>query len=154
MLRCHISHTTNILLFEFRCNIFIGVRIIKEKPDSVATGTSCIKSACILSFAFTPTITRICPLWECVCFERWVVSVDNFLPYFLFFPRVVTLQSYIIVSRYATSHHITYYWQSVEYACTNSIHIILRMCLVTFLIYTVAFWSNHNYMSSEIINSV
>jgi hypothetical protein len=25
-----ISHTTNVLLFKFRCNIFIGVRIIKE----------------------------------------------------------------------------------------------------------------------------
>ena len=27
-----ISHTTNVLLFKFRCNIFIGVRIIKEMP--------------------------------------------------------------------------------------------------------------------------
>jgi len=25
-----ISHTTNVILFKFRCNIFIGVRIIKE----------------------------------------------------------------------------------------------------------------------------
>jgi len=30
-----ISHITNILLFKFRCNIFIGVRIIKEMPGSV-----------------------------------------------------------------------------------------------------------------------
>ena len=37
-----ISHTTNVLLFKFRCNIFIGVRIIKEMPDSVASGTLCI----------------------------------------------------------------------------------------------------------------
>ena len=29
-----ISHTTNVLLFKFRCNIFIGVRIIKEIPGS------------------------------------------------------------------------------------------------------------------------
>ena len=34
-----ISHTTNALLFKFRCNIFIGVRIIKEMPGSVASGT-------------------------------------------------------------------------------------------------------------------
>ena len=27
-----ISHTTNVLLFKFRCNIFIDVRIIKEMP--------------------------------------------------------------------------------------------------------------------------
>ena len=32
----------NILLFKFRCNIFIGVRIIKEMPGSVASGTPCI----------------------------------------------------------------------------------------------------------------
>ena len=31
-----ISHTTNVLLFKFRCNIFIGVRIIKEMPGSVS----------------------------------------------------------------------------------------------------------------------
>jgi len=29
----------NALLFKFRCNIFIGVRIIKEMPGSVASGT-------------------------------------------------------------------------------------------------------------------
>jgi len=38
-----ISHTTNVLLFKFRCNIFIGVRIIKEMPGSVAGGTRCIR---------------------------------------------------------------------------------------------------------------
>jgi len=37
-----ISHTMNVLLFKFRCNIFIGVRIIKEMPGSVASGTLCI----------------------------------------------------------------------------------------------------------------
>ena len=39
-----ISRTTNVLLFKFRCNIFIGARIIKEIPGSVASGTPCIKS--------------------------------------------------------------------------------------------------------------
>ena len=34
-----ISHTTNVLLFKFRCNIFIGVRISKEMPGLVASGT-------------------------------------------------------------------------------------------------------------------
>jgi len=33
------SHTMNVLLFKFRCNIFIGVRIIKEMPGLVASGT-------------------------------------------------------------------------------------------------------------------
>jgi hypothetical protein len=37
-----ISHTTNVLLFKFRCNIFIGFRIIKEIRGSVASGTPCI----------------------------------------------------------------------------------------------------------------
>jgi len=31
--------TTNVLLFRFRSNIFIGVRIIKEMLGSVASGT-------------------------------------------------------------------------------------------------------------------
>jgi hypothetical protein len=39
-----ISHTTNQLLFKFSCNIFIGVRIIKEMPGSVASGTPCRSS--------------------------------------------------------------------------------------------------------------
>jgi hypothetical protein len=33
----------NVLLFKFRCNIFIGVRNIKEMPGSVANGTPCVK---------------------------------------------------------------------------------------------------------------
>jgi len=32
----------NVLPFKFRCNIFIGVRIIKEMQGSVASGTLCI----------------------------------------------------------------------------------------------------------------
>jgi hypothetical protein len=32
----------NVLLFKFRYNIFIGVRIIKEMPGLVASGTLCI----------------------------------------------------------------------------------------------------------------
>jgi hypothetical protein len=35
----HISHTTNALLFKFRCNIFIGFRIIKEMPSLAGSGT-------------------------------------------------------------------------------------------------------------------
>ena len=37
-----ISHTTNVLLFKSHCNIFIGVRIIKELPGLVGSGTPCI----------------------------------------------------------------------------------------------------------------
>jgi len=37
-----VSHTTNVLLFKFRCNIFIGVRIIKEMPGAMVSGTQCI----------------------------------------------------------------------------------------------------------------
>jgi len=38
-----ISHTTNVLVFKFRCNILIGVRIIKEMLGSVASGTLYIR---------------------------------------------------------------------------------------------------------------
>ena len=34
--------TSYVLLFTFRCNIFISVRIIKEMPGSVASGILCI----------------------------------------------------------------------------------------------------------------
>jgi len=37
-----IYYTQNVLLFKFRYNIFIGVRIIKEMSGSVASGTRCI----------------------------------------------------------------------------------------------------------------
>jgi len=37
-----ISHATIVLLFKFRCNIFIVVIIIKEMPGLVASGTHCI----------------------------------------------------------------------------------------------------------------
>jgi len=39
-----ISHTTNVLLFQFLCNVFTVVRIIKEILGSVASGTHCIFS--------------------------------------------------------------------------------------------------------------
>jgi len=32
----------NVLLFKFRCIVFIGVGIIKEMAGSVASGTPCI----------------------------------------------------------------------------------------------------------------
>jgi len=41
-----ISHTTNVLLFKFLYNIFIDVRIIKEMPGSVVSGTHCIFQKC------------------------------------------------------------------------------------------------------------
>jgi len=41
-----ISHTTNVLLFKFRCNTLIGVTVIKETPGSVASGTHCIYVVC------------------------------------------------------------------------------------------------------------
>jgi len=37
-----ISLTTNVFLFKFLCNVFIGVRIIIEMPGSVPNGTHCI----------------------------------------------------------------------------------------------------------------
>jgi len=45
-----ISHTTNVLLFKFHWNIFIGVRIIKEMPDSVDSGTHCTILTVLLYF--------------------------------------------------------------------------------------------------------
>ena len=45
-----ISHTTNVLLFKFRCIIYIDVRIIKEMVGSVASGTPYIKHRWIIKW--------------------------------------------------------------------------------------------------------
>jgi hypothetical protein len=53
MLRCrHISHTTNVFLFKFHCNIIIGVRIIKEMPGLVGSGTECIYIVCVYIYIY------------------------------------------------------------------------------------------------------
>jgi len=56
-----------VLLFKFRCNIFIGLRIIKEMPGSVASGTLCI--LCILCFCIVlcnvSHFVYSCPLFLC-----------------------------------------------------------------------------------------
>jgi len=56
MLWCrYISHTTNVPLFKFRCDIFIGVTIIKEMPGSVASWTPCIMTHGSMNVQFIPT---------------------------------------------------------------------------------------------------
>jgi hypothetical protein len=45
-----ISQAKNVPLFKFRCNIFIGVRIIKEMPGLVASGTLCICTHFTINF--------------------------------------------------------------------------------------------------------
>jgi len=52
-----ISYTTNILLFKFRCNIFIGVRIIKEMPGLVASGTHCI-CVCVCIYIYIYRVSQ------------------------------------------------------------------------------------------------
>ena len=61
-----ISHTTNVLLFKSRCNIFIGFRIIKEIPGLVGSGTPCInaKESC-------PLHTQEGRMWEKRYFFLW-----------------------------------------------------------------------------------
>jgi hypothetical protein len=42
----------NVLLFKFRCNIFIGVRIIKEMLGSVASGTPCMFKCSSIQYSY------------------------------------------------------------------------------------------------------
>jgi len=60
----------NVLLFKFSCNAFIDVRILKEMPGSVASGTPCVihienptrcKSVSTFYFIF---------VWSSTCFGR------------------------------------------------------------------------------------
>jgi hypothetical protein len=53
-----ISHTTNVILFKFRCNIFICVRINKEMPGSVASGTLCIMRLLVSTFNYNQAATN------------------------------------------------------------------------------------------------
>jgi hypothetical protein len=52
-----ISHTTNVLLFKSRCNIVIGVRIIKELSGLVGSGTPCIILIKLTKLLLTSSLT-------------------------------------------------------------------------------------------------
>jgi len=54
-----ISHTTNVLFLNFRCNIFIGVRIIKEMPGSVASWTQLYFLTVTPKYTFLKVFTSI-----------------------------------------------------------------------------------------------
>jgi len=64
-----ISHKPNVLLFKFRCNIFIGVRIIKEMPGSVASGTHCTFIYWTLEVTRTRCV-RIIPSFNKLIYEE------------------------------------------------------------------------------------
>ena len=46
----------NVLLFKFRCNVFIVVRIIKEMPGSVASRTPCIMNSVAPEWRLRPPL--------------------------------------------------------------------------------------------------
>jgi len=48
LLHCVRNVKEKNVLLKFRCNIFIGVRIIKEMPGSVARGTPCTYTKCFI----------------------------------------------------------------------------------------------------------
>jgi hypothetical protein len=85
MLWCrHISHTMNELLFKFHCTIIIGVRIIKEMPGLIGSGTPC---TCTHARARTHTHTEasvntVNP-WVCrptfCTFSQYIFSLSIFV---------------------------------------------------------------------------
>jgi hypothetical protein len=73
----------NALLFKFLCNIFIGVRIIKEIPGSVASGTLCIikvGSQKTYGASITRTTRQMIfiGISHCVCSEKQIDLTDKF----------------------------------------------------------------------------
>jgi hypothetical protein len=70
-----ISQATNVPLFKVRCNIFIGVRIIKEMPGSVASGTHGIRrraDQCTTGPGLSQGDPfRICRWRDCSNAHRW-----------------------------------------------------------------------------------
>jgi len=75
------THYRHILLFKFRCNIFIGVRIIKEMPGSVASGTHCsnyyIFWVCVCSLSY-PACNAHAPYWY-----LWPARLYRIFPHYL-----------------------------------------------------------------------
>jgi hypothetical protein len=59
----------SVLLFKFRCNIFIGVRIIKEMLGSVASGTTCIKIN-ICRTIILPDVLYGCETWSLTLWKQ------------------------------------------------------------------------------------
>ena len=54
----------------FRCNIFNGVRIIKEMPGLVASGTPCMiwcLRVHLLSYTLTHSLMSVCRDWNVKC---------------------------------------------------------------------------------------
>ena len=92
-----ISHTTNLLLFKFRCNIFIDVTIIKEMPGSVASGTRCmlvklrrvritifavqkaIIITCVECWTYLSSTPSACAIWYCLL---WPVCIYCIFPHY------------------------------------------------------------------------
>jgi hypothetical protein len=80
-----ISHTTNVSLIKFRCNIFIGVRIIKEMPGSVASGTPYVTMRLWLLKEFVQRWVCLLPLVTWFFFHKNICVLDR-----LFFTDVTT----------------------------------------------------------------
>jgi len=83
-----ISHTTNVILFKFRCNIFIGVRITKEMPGSIASGTHCMWKY-VTSWVFKIN-------WPTLKFRIIHLAHENLNFRTMFYNHTVTTKEYII----------------------------------------------------------
>jgi hypothetical protein len=80
----HLTHCVrnekkkNLFLFKFCCNIFIGVRIIKEMPASVASGTLCIYSAFGKSLCTYKRCWKWCPQASIQAWTRLILFANTF----------------------------------------------------------------------------
>jgi hypothetical protein len=74
-----ISHTSNVLLFKSHYNIVIGVRIIKELPGLVGSGTTCTRETAKVSMLFFPDISCV-SFQHDRCFIAQNISLQAFDP--------------------------------------------------------------------------
>ena len=95
-----ISHTTNVLLFKFLCNTFIGVRIIKEMPGSVATGRHPVLHWLSLLFFWNyyPTCVLVLRTWSSHAF----LSMTNCIQ-ILSFNHIQYLRQYTTILVFNTT---------------------------------------------------
>jgi len=94
-----ISHTMNILLFKFHCNIFIGVRIIKEMLGSVASGTLC--SILHSTAAVCPPVTVQHIITFLVCKSGAPYCCNLLSQHFMYIAGVID-----IISKYAINNKV------------------------------------------------
>ena len=124
-----VSHVTNVLLFKFRCDILVGVRIIKEMPGSVASGTPYIN----VPYLNATYLTKFC-----ACKLNTLLHTKQ---------RFVNIHiKCLVIKKWSVKHFTLITWWFVAYVCVcvcvyTYICILQCFSYVCVCVYIYAFYS-------------